>query len=160
MLVDYFLLRRGNLTLADMYTASTEGMYYYVRGANIRAFVAFVVGFLLPLPGFVKSFGIGSSSLNEAASNIYALGWELSFLVGGITYYVLGLVWPVPGDEREMGFETAPVRYEVCESPVSRELEATSVDGPSGSQDDGLEREEKEDNLDKSPRAYEQSSPV
>ncbi|KAL3463473.1 permease for cytosine/purines, uracil, thiamine, allantoin-domain-containing protein [Aspergillus heterothallicus] len=108
MIVDYFILRKGNMTIADMYTTSSSGLYYYFHGVNVRAFAAFVIGFLLPLPGFIESFGIGSS-LAPAASNMYALGWELSFLVGGLAYLLFGFISPVPGDEHSMGFEQAPL---------------------------------------------------
>ncbi|KAL2872303.1 nucleobase cation symporter-1 family protein [Aspergillus lucknowensis] len=151
MIVDYFLLRRGNLAIADMYTTSPSGVYYYLHGANGRAFAAFVIGFLLPLPGFIESFG-SSSSLNEAASNMYALGWELSFLVGGAAYLVFGLVWPMPGDWRSMGFEQAPVHDEAFERSVV--LEATGVDASGSLDDEGGKLE------DKSHGTYSQGSHV
>ncbi|KAL5340150.1 allantoin permease [Aspergillus crustosus] len=93
MIIDYFIFRKGNMTIADMYTTSSSGLYYYFHGVNLRAFAAFVIGFLLPLPGFIGSFSIGAS-LNEAASNMYALGWELSFLIGGLTYLLCSAIWP------------------------------------------------------------------
>ena len=89
MLVDYFLIRRGNITMSDLYTRSPYGRYYYFHGFNLRAFVAFVVGFLLPLPGFVGSFG---HELGPAASKMYALGWVLSFVMGAVSYYIICLV--------------------------------------------------------------------
>ncbi|KEY74701.1 hypothetical protein S7711_05452 [Stachybotrys chartarum IBT 7711] len=107
MIVDYFILRRGNLSIRDLFTTSSEGIYYYFHGVNLRAFAAFIIGFLLPLPGFIESFGTPGRS--GAASNMYSLGWELSFAVGGLAYLALGLVWRVPGDAASHGFEKAPV---------------------------------------------------
>lgn len=124
MIVDYFILRRGNITIPDLFTTSSSGVYYYFNGVNMRAYTAFVIGFLLPLPGFIESFG--TSSLSEAASNMYALGWELSFVVGGLAYLVMGLVWPVPGNERSLGFEQAPVQNDAFDQSVV--LEASTVD--------------------------------
>ncbi|CAG9975113.1 unnamed protein product [Clonostachys byssicola] len=107
MLVDYFVSRKGNLSISDLFTTSPSGIYYYFHGLNLRAFAAFIIGFILPLPGFIGTFG--TVTVSEAASNMYSLGWELSFVIGGVAYLVLGLVWPVPGDGASHGFETSPV---------------------------------------------------
>lgn len=107
MLVDYFVSRKGNLSISDLFTTSSSGIYYYFHGLNLRAFAAFIIGFILPLPGFIGTFG--TVTVSTAASNIYSLGWELSFVIGGVAYFVLGLVWPVPGDGAAHGFETSLV---------------------------------------------------
>ncbi|KAH8884067.1 allantoin permease [Thozetella sp. PMI_491] len=109
MVVDYLILRRGNLNLPDMYTLSSEGRYYFFKGWNLRAFAAFVIGFLLPLPGFIGSFG--TTTVSEGATHMYTLGWVLSFLVGGLAYLVICLVFRLPGDDGEHGFETVSAEY-------------------------------------------------
>lgn len=102
MLVDYFLVRRGNMNLPDLFRKSPSGRYYFTKGFNIRALAAFIAGFLLPLPGFVASFGY---DISTAATNMFSLGWALSFAVGGVSYWVICLVFKVPGDDGECGFE-------------------------------------------------------
>lgn len=102
MLVDYFLIRRGNLTLPDLFTRSRTARYYYFHGFNLRACAAFIIGFLLPLPGFAASFGY---DIGSAALDMYALGWILSLLMGCIAYYVMCLIWKVPGDDADHSFE-------------------------------------------------------
>jgi nucleobase:cation symporter-1, NCS1 family len=103
MIVDYFFIRRGNLTLEDLYTRSSWGRYYYFHGFNVRAFVSFVIGFLLPLPGFAASFG---HDIGAAATRMYALGWVLSFLMGGLSYFLICLLFKVPGDDGRHPFES------------------------------------------------------
>jgi len=103
MLIDYFVLRRGNLNLIDLFTLSSEGRYYFFHGFNLRAFAAFVIGFLLPLPGFAASFG---HDINIAATHMYSLGWVLSFLMGCLSYYVICLVCKLPGDDGNHTFES------------------------------------------------------
>ncbi|KKA18881.1 Allantoin permease [Rasamsonia emersonii CBS 393.64] len=88
MIVDYFLVRRGNLDLGDLFSQAPSGRYYYTRGANLRGIAAFVIGFLLPLPGFVASFGTGAQ-VSAAATDMFDLGWVLSFLMGGLSYWVI-----------------------------------------------------------------------
>lgn len=74
----------------------------------MRAFAAFVVGILLPLPGFVGSFG---RDVGAAATRMFDLGWVLSFVVGGIAYLVIFAAWNVPGhdEDRHLAFETKAV---------------------------------------------------
>lgn len=104
MLVDYFLIRKGNLALSDLFTLSPHGRYYFFHGFNLRAFASFIIGFLLPLPGFAGSFG---HKIGESATHMYALGWLLSFLMGSLAYYGICTVWKIPGDKqsRNLPFE-------------------------------------------------------
>lgn len=103
MIVDYFIVRKGNMDLIDMYSTSSMGRYFYFKGFNLRAYTAFVIGFILPLPGFAASFGY---EIGPAASHMYALGWVLSFVMGGVSYLVICLIWKVPGDDASAGFES------------------------------------------------------
>lgn len=103
MIVDYFWVRRGNITMTDLYTRSSCGRYHFFHGFNVRAFVAFVIGFLLPLPGFAASFGY---DIGTAAPRMYALGWVLSFLMGALAYFVICLIFKVPGDDGKYPFES------------------------------------------------------
>lgn len=103
MLVDYFIIRKGNITLEDLYTRSSWGRYHFFHGFNIRAFVAFVVGFMLPLPGFAASFG---HSIGDGAVEMFSLGWVLSFLMGGTAYFVACKIFKVPGDDGQHPFES------------------------------------------------------
>ncbi|WWD03446.1 hypothetical protein V865_001498 [Kwoniella europaea PYCC6329] len=97
MLVDYFLVRKGNLDIGALYDGSSDSKYFYTFGTNWRSIVAFIVGFVVPLPGFIGSFG--TVTVSQGAMRLFYLGWELSFVFGGITYWVLCLVFKVPGQE-------------------------------------------------------------
>ncbi|EGE00988.1 uracil permease [Trichophyton equinum CBS 127.97] len=102
MLIDYFFVRRGNLYLPDLYRHSSTARYYFTKGFNIRAFAAFIIGSLLPLPGLIGSFG---HSFSSAADHMFSLGWILSFLVGSLAYWALCALFKVPGDDDSYGFE-------------------------------------------------------
>lgn len=91
MTVDYFLIRRGNLHLSEMFTTSHSGRYYYAAGVNLAAIAAFIAGFCLPLPGFIGSFGTVKIT-NPAATHMYNLGWALSYLVGGVFYFAVSQI--------------------------------------------------------------------
>lgn len=124
MLVDYFFVRKGNLVLPDLFTLSPHGRYYFFHGFNLRAFSAFVIGFLLPLPGFAGSFG---HDIGEAATHMYALGWLLSFLTGSLAYYVISTIWKVPGDDEESRNLPFEARVEAAKQIIDRGFETTEL---------------------------------
>lgn len=86
MIVDYFLIRRGNLHIRDMYTTSPDGRYHYFYGVNICSIIAFIVGFALPMPGFIGIFG--TTTVSDEATHMFYLGWVLSFAAGAVSYWV------------------------------------------------------------------------
>lgn len=102
MIIDYFFIRRGNMYMPDTFTLSSKARYFYFHGVNIRAFAAFIIGFLLPLPGFAASFG---HTIGIAATHMYQLGWVLSFIMGSLSYYLICLIWSVPGDDGRYAWE-------------------------------------------------------
>lgn len=64
----------------------------------------------MPLPGFIGSFG--TTTVSTASTRMFALGWTLSFLIGGLTYYIACLIFPVPGDDSKHGFEQLAQYYD------------------------------------------------
>ena len=130
MTVDYFLVRRGNLHLADLYSRSSLAAYFYTKGFNIWAYAAFVAGFLLPLPGFIGSFGY---PIGSAATELFSLGWVLSFVVGGLSYFVLCRVWPIPGQREDRNKEFESLALEQVEGEVERSLESQGNNGEKNS---------------------------
>jgi NCS1 family nucleobase:cation symporter-1 len=93
MLVDYFIIRKGNMDLVDMYTTSPLGRYFYFLSTCVRMAHS-LSGCLLPLPGFVASFG---HTIGAAAVEMSDFGWVLSFLMGGLCYYIVCMIWKALG---------------------------------------------------------------
>lgn len=60
---------------------------------------------------------------------MYALGWALSLVVGGLVYWVLCLIWPLPGDDRQHGYEELARYYD--ENPLD-ELDQVEEVGKMG----------------------------
>lgn len=104
MAVDYFLLRRGNLSLSDLFTQSSVGRYYYTKGVHIAGIAAFAIGFLLPLPGFIGSFGT-AVNMSAAATDLFDLGWVLSLVMGGLSYWIICRLFRTGRDDRKLTFE-------------------------------------------------------
>lgn len=111
MIIDYWVVRRGNFHVPSLYTSSTKAPYTYYKGWNLRMLAAWVAGVAFTVHGVAGSLDPGSVS--SVSKNMYKLGFILSFLMGGLVYYVLSLVWPVPilpeGHEKELHFEEMAV---------------------------------------------------
>jgi NCS1 family nucleobase:cation symporter-1 len=77
MVTDYFLVRRKQLRVADLYRHN--GIYEYSNGVNYRAMVALAAGVVLALTGrFVAPLHW-----------LYDYAWFTGFLVSGILYTLL-----------------------------------------------------------------------
>ncbi|THW90494.1 hypothetical protein D6D15_04518 [Aureobasidium pullulans] len=89
IMVDYYITRRGNVSVPDMYRF--DGIYRYSPkfGTNWRAVVALVVGFLPPLPGFANSIDQGKLGVSLEGQHIFAIGYMYSFVAAGLCYWAL-----------------------------------------------------------------------
>jgi NCS1 family nucleobase:cation symporter-1 len=107
MIVDYWVIRKGNFHVPSLYISNTESPYTYYKGWNLRMLAAWVAGVAFTVHGVAGS--LNPKSVSDASKNMYKLGFLLSFCMGGLVYYVLCLIWPVQvlpkGLEQEMGFE-------------------------------------------------------
>jgi NCS1 family nucleobase:cation symporter-1 len=100
MIVDYYLIRKGNIHVPSVYDASPTGLYRYYKGWNWRALVAWVCGVVIVIHGVAGS--IPGSTASQVSKNMYKLGFIVSLLMGSSVYYVLCKIWP---------FQTLPEQY-------------------------------------------------
>ncbi|CAD0044991.1 unnamed protein product [Aureobasidium pullulans] len=103
MVCEYFLLTRGNLFIAHCYNGGKENPhYYYMKGWNVQAVIAYLCGIALPFPGFVGSLG---ANVSTTALNMGHIGWLLSFTTSFVLYWAICTVWPTKNQKiiKEMG---------------------------------------------------------
>ena len=85
VLVDYFLLRRGEIDLEDLY--KKEGKYWFWKGINPMAIIAWAIGFAVYL-GFSPM--LMEKVLQTKAAFPWPLGSSLpSMILGGLIYGLL-----------------------------------------------------------------------
>src|ERR671910_700507 len=106
MIVDYWVVRRRRLDLAELY--KMDGRYAYSGGWNWRAIVAVLVGVVPVVPGFLRaattpnfSGVFGNPSFVES---LYNYGLFFTFFVACITYLLLSMIGgraPEPAREPE-----------------------------------------------------------
>jgi len=77
LIADYWLLRKTQLSLADLY--SSQGIYRYRQGFNIRALVALFAGLAVVMLGYVI----------PALAFAFQGAWFTGFIVSALVYLVL-----------------------------------------------------------------------
>jgi nucleobase:cation symporter-1, NCS1 family len=77
MIADYFVVRRRELNVDDLYRRN--GVYEYDRGVNYRALLALALGIIIALLGLVL----------PPLRWLYDYAWFVGFLVAGASYIIL-----------------------------------------------------------------------
>lgn len=107
MIVDYWLVRKGNFHVPSLYVSDPSSPYSYYKGWNLRMLAAWVAGVAFTVHGVAGS--LNPKSVSTASKNMYKLGFLLSFCMGAVVYYALCLIWPpqilAKGQERQLAFE-------------------------------------------------------
>ena len=84
MIADYFLVRRGELVLNDLY--KRHGTYEYTTGVNWIAVGALAIGVAPSLPGFVSALrGVPETGV---FGTIYNWAWFVGFILSAAAYLV------------------------------------------------------------------------
>ena len=94
MIVDYWILRRRQLDLADLY--KHDGRYSYSGGWNWRALTAVFIGVVPVIPGFLKAAttpGFAGVFQNPTfIESLYNYGLFFTFGVAAVAYLVLSMI--------------------------------------------------------------------
>jgi nucleobase:cation symporter-1, NCS1 family len=85
LIADYYILRRTRLDLTGLYLGS--GPYWYVRGFNPLALLAFAVGVAPCVPGFLDAMSF--LKVDAIWISIYHYAWFISFGISAISYVIL-----------------------------------------------------------------------
>ncbi|WP_310386911.1 NCS1 family nucleobase:cation symporter-1 [Roseateles sp.] len=86
LLVDYYLVRKTELKIDDLYRRGGE--YEYSGGWNLHALIAFALGVLPCLPGYLAVSGvIPKESVAPLLLSLYDFGWFFSLAVAGLYHY-------------------------------------------------------------------------
>ena len=87
-----FLLSKGNIFIPSLYNGTSSNKnYYYMKGVNVQAVIAYIIGIALPFPGFCGELG---ANVSAAAMHLMDIGWVLSFSTSFVSYYIICTIWP------------------------------------------------------------------
>jgi len=94
MITEYYFIRRGHYRVADLYDPRPDGWYWYTYGINFRAYAAYIAGILINVVGFAGATG---RTVPIAATRVYEMSFFTGFGVSSLVYFVLNMLFPVPG---------------------------------------------------------------
>jgi cytosine/uracil/thiamine/allantoin permease len=85
VLADYFLMRNGSLAVEDLYRR--EGRYWFTQGVNLRAILAWAMGFGVYL-------GFSPMLMEQVFGMNIGFPWQIgsslpSLVLAGVVYWVL-----------------------------------------------------------------------
>ena len=88
LIVDYYLIRKTVLDVDALYR--NNGPYHYSNGWNHAALIAFILGVLPNIPGFLHAaFPAMVPSIAPALNTIYTYAWFVGITLSGLIYYGL-----------------------------------------------------------------------
>ncbi|THC95822.1 hypothetical protein EYZ11_004692 [Aspergillus tanneri] len=93
MAAHYLLVARQKINIDHLYVGSDSSIYWYTWGINYRAFIAWLVGVIPCLPGFIAAVNT-SVKVSDGATELYFLNYLYGFLSSGVVYTVLHFVFP------------------------------------------------------------------
>jgi NCS1 family nucleobase:cation symporter-1 len=88
MLVDYWLLRRTRLNVAELYRPGEGGEYWYWNGYNVPALIAVATGVIPVLPGFIHAATTKGGVIADPGffDQLYRYGVFVAFALSAATY--------------------------------------------------------------------------
>jgi NCS1 family nucleobase:cation symporter-1 len=94
MIVDYWIVRKRQLSLADLY--KHDGIYAYSGGWNWKAIAAVLIGVIPVIPGFLKAATTpgfaGVFSNPTFVESLYNYGLFFTFGVSAVAYLALSMI--------------------------------------------------------------------
>ncbi|PQE21565.1 NCS1 nucleoside transporter protein [Rutstroemia sp. NJR-2017a WRK4] len=92
LLCHYYIICRGCLVIPDLYTSDRDGSYWYWRGWNWRAYVAYTIGIVPNFWGFLNNLGVQAPI---AIERLYYFAYVIGIVISGGVYWTLCWYWPV-----------------------------------------------------------------
>ncbi|EHY61019.1 Transporter aclS [Exophiala dermatitidis] len=115
MLADYHVVRRKKLKLNDLYTGNSSSIYWFNKGVNWRAIVAFFSGVWPLLPGLVGTVNSYTESAFVGWIRLYNLTFVVGLAISFFVFWGLNVAFPPPGLGEEAPFVDDDVLYGVGE---------------------------------------------
>lgn len=99
MIADYWVIGRARgVSVSELFVE--KGIYWYNRGFNYRAFIAFATAIAPLLPGLAYSMN-DNLHVTKGLINFYSFNWVDSIVLGSVTYILLSVVHPFSRELRD-----------------------------------------------------------
>ncbi|KAK2036173.1 thiamine transporter [Colletotrichum somersetense] len=93
MISSYLIVNKRKINVDDLYRDGSESIYWFSYGHNWRAPVAWLVGVVPCMPGFVAAVDT-SVTVSEGAIELYYMSYMYGLLSSGLVYALLHKVFP------------------------------------------------------------------
>ncbi|KAK1953629.1 thiamine transporter [Colletotrichum sublineola] len=93
MVSSYLIVNKRKINVDDLYRDGSESIYWFSYGWNWRAPVAWLVGVVPCMPGFVAAVDT-SVTVSEGAIELYYMSYMYGLLSSGVVYALLHKVFP------------------------------------------------------------------
>lgn len=91
-MIDYFVIKRGNIHTPSLFIPAPGSLYYYTKGWNLKALACWVSAALFGIPGLVGAYH--PTWVAAAAVHMYQTGWVICFAVAATFYYGVNRLFP------------------------------------------------------------------
>jgi nucleobase:cation symporter-1, NCS1 family len=98
MFIDYYVIKKGNLRLPDLFQGNTASRYWYTNGVNYRAVVTVVVALIPCIPSFAAQIDSNHLGMSSTAVNFFFISFLFTYAFASMLYYVSYIVFPEQGD--------------------------------------------------------------
>ncbi|GAA6005377.1 hypothetical protein JCM10207_002959 [Rhodosporidiobolus poonsookiae] len=92
LMSEFFLVRHRRISLPDLFITH-RSVYWYTGGVNFRAIIAFVLGIVPTLPGFIRTIN-SKLDIPVQATWVYVCVYPVGVVVSGVIYTSLSLIFP------------------------------------------------------------------
>ena len=79
MVIDYYLVKKTNLSNKDIFSLERSGLYFYSNGWNVKTIYALILGFIFA----------ASTIWNEGLMTFQYYSWLIGAFISSLTYYLL-----------------------------------------------------------------------
>ncbi|KAL3492468.1 permease for cytosine/purines, uracil, thiamine, allantoin-domain-containing protein [Aspergillus germanicus] len=89
---EYYLVRNQKVKLSDLYHPSPRGIYYFTRGINFRAYVAWILGWAPTIGGMASVDP--ANSVPQGLVETYYTGFIIGYLISFLAHWGLSVAFP------------------------------------------------------------------
>lgn len=108
IIVDYFIVRKGNIHIPSCYIGDKSGLYWFWSGVNWIGAAAWLLGTTMGIPGLIGQYQ--PRIISNAAKYMYMMGWLLTFFTSTGIYCITTAV--IKPRIFPSGFESTPFQRE------------------------------------------------
>ncbi|KAM0335219.1 hypothetical protein ACHAQA_000261 [Verticillium albo-atrum] len=136
MVASYLVVNKRKLSIDDMYRGGKDSIYWYTAGLNWRAPVAWIIGVVPCMPGFIAAVNL-NVTVSDGATELYYMSYIYGFLSSAVVYIALHHFFPAkavadfvrtspsPKELRTATYE----QWDVTLAETHEYMEATRVGG-------------------------------